>query len=177
MLLSTCTCCVAPESIERRTVLRGLGAGALIAALPGSALAAYKFDAMILSCIDPRFVTPVKRYANGRGLKNKYSKFNIAGASIGVVAPKFQKWHKAFWDNLGASVKLHSIASVIAIDHRDCGAARIAYGKEATATPELETETHRKALAEFRKQVAERQPQLKVETYLMARNGTVEALG
>ncbi|HEY2755463.1 MAG TPA: hypothetical protein VGJ01_06925, partial [Pseudolabrys sp.] len=78
------------------------------------------------------------------------------------------------WDNLAASIDLHHIPKVIAMNHRDCGAAKIAYGAEAVATPQIETETHKAALAEFRKQVAERQPALQVETGLMALDGTVE---
>jgi carbonic anhydrase len=61
-----------------------------------------------------------------------------------------------------------------AIDHRDCGAAKIAYGEAAVVTPQAETETHKAALAEFRKQVAERHPQLAVETGLMALSGEME---
>jgi hypothetical protein len=38
----------------------------------------------------------------------------------------------------------------------------------------IETETHKAALMEFRKQVGERQPKLAVETGLMALNGKVE---
>ena len=63
---------------------------------------------------------------------------------------------------------------MIAIDHRDCGAAKIAYGPEKVADRKIETETHRTAMAEFRKQVMERHPELKVETGLMAINGKIE---
>ena len=42
---------------------------------------------------------------------------------------------------------------------------------------EVETETHRAALAEFRKQVGERQPKLEVETGLMEINGKIEMIG
>ena len=66
---------------------------------------------------------------------------------------------------------------MIAINHRDCGAAKIAYGEAAVATKEAETETHRQALAEFRKQVNEKQPKLGVETGLMVLNGRFERLG
>src|SRR5262249_15241670 len=88
--------------------------------------------------------------------------------------PAFKEWHQAFWDNLGTSIQLHHIKKVIAIDHRDCGAARIAYGEAKVANPQVETETHRAALAEFRKQVKERHPQLGVETGLMALDGKLE---
>ena len=63
---------------------------------------------------------------------------------------------------------------MIAIDHRDCGAAKIAYGDDSISTPQKEDATHKAALAEFRKQVAERYPQLGVEIGLMALNGAME---
>jgi len=94
-------------------------------------------------------------------------------AAIGVVAPKFADWHKTFWDNLAATIELHSIKKVIAINHRDCGAAKIAYGDASIATPEKENETHRAALAEFRKQIGQRQPKLAVQTGLMALDGSM----
>jgi hypothetical protein len=61
-------------------------------------------------------------------------------------------------------------------DHRDCGAAKLAYEEAAVANPAAETATHRKALAEFRQQLAERYPKLGVETGLMALDGTFEVL-
>src|SRR5690606_32341972 len=97
-----------------------------------------------------------------------------AGSAVGVVAEPFTDWRKAFWDNLATSIEIHHITRVIAINHRDCGAARIAYGAGEVATPKLETQTHRAALAEFRKQVATLHPQMKVETGLMAIDGRIE---
>jgi carbonic anhydrase len=161
---------------DRRQVLRMAGGIGLFAALqPVTALAAVgNYEAMVLSCIDPRMQVPVTAYLTGRGLTGKYSQFVIAGAAIGVVAEPFKDWHKAFWDNLAASVLLHRIKSVIAIDHRDCGAAEIAYGKDRVVPAERETETHRAAMAEFRKQVGQRHPDLGVEAGLMAIDGTIE---
>ena len=100
-----------------------------------------------------------------------------ASASIGVVAPAFKTWAPAFWDNLAASMQLHHIPKVIAMNHRDCGAAKIAYGAEKVANAQIETETHKAALMEFRKQVAETQPKLQVELGLMALDGKVEIFG
>ena len=73
-------------------------------------------------------------------------------------------------------MQLHNIKRVIAIDHRDCGAARIAYGDAKVATNEIETETHRGVFAEFRKQMAAQQPNLAVETGLMAIDGTIDMI-
>ena len=171
-----CPCCgqAATGGFSRRRLLRGAGIAAPMLALRPrlTRAASGGYEAMILACIDPRMQEPVHDFAVKRGLIGKYSQFTIAGAAIAVVAPAFNDWHKAFWDNLATSVQLHNIKRVIAIDHRDCGAAKIAYGDAAIATPEAETATHRTVLDEFRKQVGERQPQLKVETILMALNGS-----
>jgi carbonic anhydrase len=161
--------------LGRRRLLRGAGAAAALLALaPRLALAAEgNYEAMILACIDPRLQEPVHAYAVKQGLIGKYSQFVIAGAAIGVVAPKFADWHKAFWDNLAVTVELHRIKKVIAIDHRDCGAAKLAYGDASIETPDKETQTHRAAMEEFRKEVAKRQPKLAVETGLMALDGSI----
>jgi carbonic anhydrase len=175
----TCSCCgdLLAGRFDRRAFLRAAGGVGLAVAFPFAAFGAEgNFEAMVLSCIDPRFPELTLNYMKGRGLLGKYSQFVIAGGAIGVVAPVFKDWHKAFWDNLAASIELHRISKVIALDHRDCGAAKIAYGPEKSATPQVETETHRAALAEFRRQLAERQPKLAAETGLMALDGKVEML-
>src|SRR6185295_14244575 len=179
--LGSCTCCadLLAGRLDRRHLLRaGSGLAAFAALQPIMALAATgHYEAMVLGCIDPRLQEPVRRYTAKRHLTGKYSQFVIAGAAIGVVAEPFKDWHKAFWDNLATSIQLHNIKKVIAIDHRDCGAAKIAYGDAKVADPKIETETHRAALAEFRKQVGQKHPGLGVETGLMAVNGKFEALG
>ena len=159
---------------DRRRFLQLIGAGGLAAVLPSSVFAATgNYEAMALTCIDPRFQAPVFNYLSQRGLTGKYSQFTIAGASIGAVAPVFKDWHKAFWDNLATSVQLHHIKRVIVVNHRDCGAAKIAYGEAKVATKDIETQTHKAVLAEFRKQLTQRQPTLGVETGLMDLDGKV----
>jgi carbonic anhydrase-like protein len=162
---------------RRRFLQVAAGSFAAAALAPWGVFAATgKYEAMILSCIDPRFQEPVCKFAAERHLTGKYSHFVIAGAAVGVVAPAFKDWHKAFWDNLAATIQLHSINRVIVINHRECGAAEIAYGKEAVTPREAETKTHREVLAEFRKELAERQPKLGVETGLMELGGKFEVM-
>ena len=170
----TCNC-INPKN-SRRDFLRLAGMGSLgMLIAPELAFAAPgKYEAMLLSCIDPRFQNLVNKRENNRGLSGKYSAFTIAGASIGVVAPAFKDWHETFWQNLAASKQLHNINKVIVINHRDCGAAKIAYGEEAVETYEKETETHKGALLEFKKQLAVRQPTLTSELGLMDLTGKVE---
>ncbi len=160
----------------RRRFLQASAAG-LATLVAGPAWAKPGYDAMVLSCIDPRFHEPVRKYVRARKLTGKHSQFVVAGAAIGVVAPAFKDWHKTFWDNLGASVQLHRIRRVIAINHRDCGAARIAYGDASVAGIDAETATHRASLEEFRRQMAVRHPELAVDTGLMALDGLLQKLG
>lgn len=173
----SCCCCadLLDGQLDRRRFIQAAGAAGLAALTPSWALAAEgKYDAMLLTCIDPRFPAPTFDYMKSRGMTGKYSQFTFAGAAIGVVAPAFKNWHQTFWDNLAASIQLHHIPKVIALDHRDCGAAKIAYGEAKVATRELETQTHKAALMEFRKQVAQRQPKLKTELCLIGLDGKVE---
>jgi hypothetical protein len=175
--LSTCACCgdMLRARFDRRRFLHVTAGAGLIAAFPSLAFGAYgNYDAMLLTCIDPRFPEPTIKYMEGRNMVGKYSQFSIAGAAIGVVAPKFKTWAPAFWDNLAATIQLHNVPKVIAMNHRDCGAAKIAYGDAAVANPAVETATHKAALLEFRKQVSERQPKLATELGLMALDGKVE---
>jgi len=172
-----CACCgdILAGRFDRRRFMQ-MASGAAVAAFPFAAVAqGYgNFEAMLLSCIDPRTQEPVRAYMEKQGLIGKYSQFTFAGAAIGVVAPKFDAWHKTFWDNLGATVQLHKIKKVIAINHRDCGACRIAYGDKSTSTPQIENEQHRKVFAQFRGEMAKHQPKLAVETGLMALDGQLD---
>jgi hypothetical protein len=174
---SGCVCCgdMLRARFDRRRFLHVAAGAGLIAAFPALALGAEgNYEAMLLTCIDPRFPEPTIKYMEGRHMVGKYSQFSFAGASIGVVAPAFKTWEPAFWDNLAASIQLHNIPKVIAMNHRDCGAAKIAYGADAVKDHAAETATHKKALLEFKKQVAEKQPKLQVELGLMALDGKVE---
>lgn len=174
---TTCACCsdLLRARYDRRRFLHLAAGVGLAAALPSLAFAASgNYEAMLLTCIDPRFPQPTIDYMKSRHMIGKYSQFTFAGAAIGVVAPAFKDWEKTFWDNLAASIQLHNIPKVIALDHRDCGAAKIAYGAEKVANRTIETETHKAALMEFRKQVAEHHPKLKTELGLMALDGKVE---
>jgi carbonic anhydrase len=169
-------CC--STRLDRRHFFQLAGSAGLLALSPSLSLAAEgDYEAMLLSCIDPRMVAPVYKYMDQRGLTGQYSQFVIAGAAIAVVAPKFEAWRPAFWDNLAATIQLHHIKRLIAIDHRDCGAAQIAYGEASIADPQIETVTHRKVLAELRSEVGKRQPGLTIETGLMALDGSIQMLG
>ena len=126
-----------------------------------------KYKAMVLSCIDPRFQKPVYNYLKKKKLTGKFSAFTIAGAAVGVTHNKFKKWHKTFYDNLGTSIQLHKIEKLIVINHKDCGAAKIANGKKEFSTVN-EKKIHKESFSKIKKQIKKKFPKLKVELNLIS---------
>lgn len=179
--MTTCACCsplIRAPGLRRRGFMAAMVAAttAPIFFSPAVAEDGTPFEAMLLTCIDPRFVTPVNAWMATRGLKDQFSQFAIAGSAVGVVAPAFATWHAAFWDNLAASIELHKIKRVVVMNHRDCGAAAIAYGASAIATPGAETSLHQTVFTSFKEELSKRQPSMRVEGGLMALDGSVEML-
>jgi len=126
-----------------------------------------KYEAMTLSCIDPRFQPKIFNYLKKRKLSGKYSSFTIAGSAIGVTHNNFKKWHNTFIDNLSTSIKLHKIKKLIVINHQDCGAAKIAnQKKEFNAFDEMKI--HLDSFFKIKKTINKKFPKLKIELYLMS---------
>ena len=128
-----------------------------------------KYQAMVLSCMDPRFQPIVYNYLKKRKLNGKYSAFTIAGSAVGVTASKFKKWHKSFWDNIDVSIKLHKIKKLIVINHFDCGAAKIINGKKIFNNIN-ETKIHRKSFNMIKSKLKKKYPKLAIETILISLN-------
>ena len=120
-----------------------------------------KYEAMVLSCIDPRFQPKVYKYLKVKKLTGKYSSFTIAGAAIGVTAKKFKKWHSTFFDNLSTSIKLHKINKLIVINHQDCGAAKIINGNKKFDLL-IEKKIHKDSFRKIKKIINKKFPNLKI---------------
>jgi len=131
-----------------------------------------KYNAMVLSCMDPRFQHLVYNHLNKKKLIDKYSAFTIAGAAVGVTHNKFKKWHKTFYDNLSTSIKLHQIEKLIVINHKDCGAAKIVNGKKAFNITN-EKKIHKESFSKLKKEIKKKFPKLKVELNLMSLKGKI----
>ena len=168
--------CLTPHA-GRRGVLGLLAAGA--AGISGgrpAAAASGRYEAMLLNCIDPRFTTGGFMWMSSQGLRDRYSQFTIAGGPIGAVHPRFAAWHQAFWDNLGVSLELHRIHQVVAMTHRDCGAAKLAFGDAEVADRARGTAAHVQSLRAFRAEAAQRHPSLAILTAIMDLDGTIDAV-
>ena len=126
-----------------------------------------KYKAMVLSCMDPRFQHLVHNYLKNQKLSGKYSAFTIAGAAVGVTHNKFKKWHKTFYDNLSTSIKLHEIEKLIVINHKDCGAAKIANGKKVFNITN-EKIIHKNSFSKLKKEIKKKFSKLKIELNLMS---------
>ena len=133
----------------------------------------HKYDAMVLSCIDPRFQSKVFNYLNKKKLKGKYSSITIAGSAIGVTASKFIKWHKTFWDNVEISIKIHKIKKLIVVNHRDCGVAKILNGRKIFNN-DNETIIHKDSFKKIKKKFKKKYPKLKIELKLISLSGKIE---
>jgi hypothetical protein len=191
--LAPCACCTPPElkaaaGLDRRGFLGWGAAGALagglsLAAPQASWAAGGHYESMLVNCIDPRFTTLSWQYmgllqgVSRDKLEDNYSHFVMAGGPIGAVHPKFEAWHKTYWENLDITVSLHHIKRVVGLTHRDCGAAKLAFGEAAVSKKEAESEAHGEALSMFREAVKKRHPKLSVITGVMDTNGKVDLMG
>ena len=109
-----------------------------------------KYEAIVLSCMDPRFQKPVHQHLKNKKLTGKFSAFTIAGGSIGVTNNKFKKWHSTFWENLETSINLHKINKLIVINHEDCGAAKIVHNNK-NFNSSIENSIHKKSFSKLKK--------------------------
>jgi hypothetical protein len=139
--------------------------------MPLRAKASGKVEAMGVTCIDYRVVDDAVRFFDGLGLTNQYDALALAGASLAAVSPKFPKANAAFWDQLAISKQLHHINRVILLDHRDCGAYKVAFGDKFAAGHDGETTQHKTVMESLNTALTQMHPDLGAEFYLMALDG------
>ncbi len=74
----------------------------------------------------------------------------LAGASLAGVSEKFVKSREAFWEQLQIAKDLHSIQTVVLIDHMECGAYKAEFEKPGEDwTPETERKKHFEVMNEL----------------------------
>ena len=126
-----------------------------------------KYEAMVLSCIDPRFQTKVYKYLKNKKLTGKYSSFTIAGAGVGVTHKKFKNWQSTFLENLSTSIKIHKIKKLIVINHEDCGAAKIVNGGKKFNSG-IEKKIHNDSFKKIKLILNKRFPKLKLSFKILS---------
>jgi carbonic anhydrase len=146
------------------------------ALMPLRARAAGHAEALVLTCMDYRLVDDSVRFFDGLHLTNEYDQVSLAGASLAAVSPKFPSSNTAFWDHVQIAKTLHHIKKVIVLDHRDCGAYKVAFGEKFADEHSAETDQHKSVMVEFRAALAKRHSDLESEYYLLALDGKAEKI-
>jgi carbonic anhydrase len=166
-------CC---EPVLSRRVVAGLGAGLFAASLLPWPADAAEVDALAFSCIDFRLVDAAVKFFDGDIHPKDYDLLALAGASLGAVSPKFPSSNDAFWNHVDIAKSLHHIKKVVVLDHRDCGAYKVAFGKAFAAEHNAETVQHKSMMLQLKTALAQKHPELASEFYLMALDGTAEKI-
>ena len=129
-------------------------------------------NALVLSCMDYRFVNDSVYFFNRIGFRDDYNKFSLAGASLGYNQTKFPEWAQTFDKHIELAMELHDINEVIVMDHMDCGAYRILYDNPSMSRQE-EYKLHKKNLNQVKTMINQKFPALMVTAHLMDVDGSV----
>lgn len=174
--LSTCMC-----GLNRRHFLRLAGSATLAAGFPATAAAqsveTEEVRTLLLICNEPRVWAQADAYLRSRQITGKIEPVEVIGASIGLVAEPYEASRQAFWDKLMTAAAFQQTRRVIALNHRGCAAMTVAYGLTRKRDGLIETETHRYALREFRRRMAERNADIDVWIGLIGLDGKTEMFG
>lgn len=153
---------------KRRDFLKLLPGAFVLAGLQptSSAQAATpQAKALVLSCIDFRFLSKERDFLAIKKLGNEYDWTALAGASLALDGFPHKADAEAFYDQLDLSYKLHHINKVIIIDHQDCGAYASKIDSNLSKNPERELEVHTEYLNRAYQSIRSRYPNLDVELY------------
>ncbi len=163
--------CLCSHSLaSRRHFIKSLLPGAVAFTILQSAAPAraktYEAKALVLSCIDFRFLTAERYFLKNKNLEGKYDWTALAGASLAITGFPHPSDAEAFWDQLDISYRLHHINKVMIIDHQDCGAYAIMIDSNLSKDSQQELQVHTDYLNRAYWLIRHRYPTLDVELYL-----------
>jgi carbonic anhydrase len=166
--MSMCPDC--QTSYSRRSALKLLGSAVLLSSLPPLGLTAQasppRAQALILSCIDFRFIQPEQDFLNQKW-GGQYDWVSLAGAALALKGFPQPAEAETFWDQLDLSRRLHQIQRVVILDHQDCGAYASRIDPNLSQDPDREYQIHTRYLQEARQDIQRRYPDLGVELYFV----------
>ena len=122
---------------------------------------------MVLTCIDPRCQPKINSTMKKKKLIGKYSLFSIAGSTLGITSKNLKNWEKVFWKNFSISYHLHGIKKLIAINHYDCGLAKM-LNKKKLFNKQIEKKIHDKSFKSLKKSFSKKYPKFKLETKIIS---------
>ena len=116
--------------------------------------------ALVVTCMDFRFQTAIRKFLKAQGLIDSYDLFSVAGTQKTFLNPETQA---TALKQVELSAKLHGMTDVYLIAHWDCGA----YGGNATlGGGESEKNKYIQDLASAEAIIKKHFPNLKVRKYL-----------
>lgn len=144
----------------------------LLVAQPAKATE-HQAKALVLSCIDFRFLESERYFLALQHLGNQYDWTALAGASLALAGFPHTAEAEAFWDQLALSRQLHQIEKVIILDHQDCGAYASKIDPNLSQDLEREQQVHAEYLNRAYWEIQKRYPDLTVELYFVTLNAEV----
>lgn len=117
--------------------------------------------ALVICCIDYRFVTALREHLLSLDLKDQYDVVSVAGAAKNIVDPFDPKDPEFVIRQIDIAERLHHIQTVIIMNHLDCGA----YGK-IFSTKDEERGRHESDLAKAKGMIKAKFPDLQVRMVL-----------
>jgi carbonic anhydrase len=159
---------------NRRQLLGVLGGASLGVGLITTEANGATVTALAITCIDYRLVDDAVKFFGTRKLTGDYDQVALAGAALAAVSAKFPSSNAAFWDHVAIAKQLHDIKKVIVVDHRDCGAYKVAFGKDFKPSGAAELAQHKTVMVEVQAKLKKLHPDLASEFWLMDVNGKTE---
>lgn len=133
----------------------------------------HKAKALVLSCIDFRFLEFERYFLSLQHLGNQYDWTALAGASLALTGFPHKAEAEAFWDQLALSRQFHQIEKVIILDHQDCGAYASKIDSELSLDREREQQVHADYLTRAYWEIQKRYAELTVELYFVTLDSEV----
>lgn len=165
--------------IQRRLFLRLVTAAIasrLLLTTQSATAANYKAKALVLSCIDFRFLASEAAFLLLQHLDNQYDWTALAGASLALAGFPHPADAIAFWDQLDLSYRLHHIEKVIVLDHQDCGAYASKFEPNLSKDSDRELEIHTDYLSRAYHAIQQRYPNLIIELYFITLDAQVKPI-
>ena len=174
--IEECPCCGKGRRYFLKSLLSGAIAFTVLQPTQPAKAEELEAKALVLSCIDFRFLAAEKYFLSLQNLGNNYDWTALAGASLALAGFPSGADNQAFWDQLKFSYTHHHIKKVIIIDHQDCGAYAVKIDPDLSKDPERELQMHTDYLNQAFWAIRERYPDLNIELYFVHSNAEVKPI-
>lgn len=134
----------------------------------------HECQALVITCIDFRFVKTTYEWLNKLGLNENYDLLTIGGVTKQIAAPDQIEFREFILKQVAISVDLHHIKQIIFIHHEDCGAYG---GKSAFKDQAAEKDKFLADMQEAERIIKTKYAQLAFIKVYAQLNGTMEKLG